>query len=293
MREGPSCTVRSVRFDPAVESIDFLPLVKAYPALSKTYGEVSCIAGIEMLKTGPRWIRLYPVPFRSLDDTQQFAKYQPVRVRVETHSGDRRPETRRPNRDSIQLLGSAISSKNAWEQRRRFVEPLMINSMCELLRQQRIDGTSLGVFHPRRVIDLLIEPADIKAEKQQIARAWAAQGSLLDGIGNDEKEHQIKELEFLPWTFKYRYECEDSGCKTHTQSIIDWEIAAFYRQVRKHEDWRDRMRQRWMGDLCAPNRETAFFVGNQHQYPRSFLVLGVWWPERRPEQLRLGDLGNV
>ena len=67
-------------------------MVKAYPALSKTYGEVSCIAGVEMLSTGPRWIRLYPVPFRALDDSRQFAKYQPMRVRVETHWGDRRPE---------------------------------------------------------------------------------------------------------------------------------------------------------------------------------------------------------
>lgn len=276
-----------------MESIEFVPVVKAYPALSKTYGEVSCIAGVEMLSTGPRWIRLYPVPFRALEDSRQFAKYQPMRVRVETHSGDRRPETRRPDRDSIELLGDVIPTKNAWEMRRRFVEPLMTTSMCELLREQKAHRTSLGAFRPRRVIDLVIEPSDIKEEKQQIARAWAAQGSLLDGLDAQEKQHQIKELELLPWTFKYRYECDDPACNTHTQSIIDWEIAAFYRQVRTREDWRQRIKDRWIGELCAPNRDTAFFVGNQHQYPQSFLVLGVWWPERRPQQLGLENLGNV
>ncbi len=68
-----------------MQTIDFLPLVKAYPSLSKTYGEVSCIAGVEITPGGPRWIRLYPVPFRALDENQQFRKYQRVRLEVETH----------------------------------------------------------------------------------------------------------------------------------------------------------------------------------------------------------------
>ncbi len=63
-----------------METIDFIPLVKAYPALSSKYGEVSCVAGTEMTADGPRWVRLYPVPFRSLEDDKQFRKYQPVLV---------------------------------------------------------------------------------------------------------------------------------------------------------------------------------------------------------------------
>lgn len=137
-----------------METIDYLPFVKAYPALSKTYGEVSCIAGVRIADPGaPEWIRLYPVPFRALDDAQQFRKYQPMRVRVAAHGGDRRRETRRPDRDSIELLGDPIPPTDGWRMRRRFVEPLMVGSMCEILRRQREDGTSLGVFRPKRVID--------------------------------------------------------------------------------------------------------------------------------------------
>lgn len=276
-----------------METIEFLPVVKAYPALSRTYGEVSCIAGIEMTEAGPRWIRLYPVPFRSLDDAQQFSKYQRIRVRVETHRGDRRPETRRPDRDSIEVVGEPISSAQGWERRRRFIEPLMAPSMCELRRRQKQDGTSLGVFRPKEVLDLVIEKADVDEEKRLIARAWRAQTNLLDGLGADEREHQIRELEHVPWTFKYRYVCDDPDCGTHTQSIIDWEIALYYRRVRNSARWRELMKQRWVDEMCAPGRDTAFFVGDQHQHPGSFLVLGVWWPERRPEQLALGDLGNL
>ena len=168
----------------ATETIDFIPLVKAYPALSRTYGEVSCVAGVQMLPDGPRWIRLYPVAFRSLQDDKQFRKYQPLRVHVSTHRRDLRPETRRPDRESIELLGDPIPSSHAWARRRRFVEPLMLPSMCELGRRQRRDGTSLGVFRPARVLDLVIEKASVDAGKRRIALAWLAQTSLLDGLGS-------------------------------------------------------------------------------------------------------------
>ena len=129
-----------------MESIDFLPVVKAYPVLSRTYGEVSCIAGIQMNQPTPRWIRLYPVPFRTLEDDQRFKKYQPMSVEASGHSGDRRPETRRPNRDSFRLAGDSLSTDHGWRARRRFVEPLMVDSMCGVLRQERLDRTSLAVF---------------------------------------------------------------------------------------------------------------------------------------------------
>jgi hypothetical protein len=64
-----------------METIDFLPLVKAYPAFSRTYGEVSCIAGVRV-DGQPVWIPPYPVPFRALEQAQQFAKYQPIRLQV-------------------------------------------------------------------------------------------------------------------------------------------------------------------------------------------------------------------
>jgi hypothetical protein len=132
-----------------METIEYLPLVKAYPALSRKYGEVSCIAGVRMDCSSPSWIRLYRVPFRSLESDRQFKRYQPIRVSVESHGGDRRPETRRPDRESIQILADPIGSADGWHGRRRFVEPLLMPSMCEIQRRRAQDGTSLGVFPAR------------------------------------------------------------------------------------------------------------------------------------------------
>lgn len=270
------------------QEMRFVPMVKAYPALSKTYGEVSCVAGVQVDDGRHRWVRLYPVPFRALDEEQQFAKYQPLRLRARSHSGDRRPETLRPDRDSIRTDGGPIPAGPGWQPRRWLIEGLTSDSMCELQRRQAKDSTSLGIFRPKQVTDLLIERADVSSEKQRIAEAWASQRSLLDGVEGSEQAHQIKELELIPWTFKYRYDCSDPDCNGHSQSIIDWEIAATYRGIRHLPDWQKRLRDRWLGDLCAEDRDTAFIVGNQHQHPVSFLVLGVWWPSRIPEQLSLG-----
>jgi hypothetical protein len=269
-----------------METIDFLPLVKAYPALSRTYGEVSCIAGVQTMLDGPHWLRLYPVPFRALDEDRRFAKYQPVRLRAQAHSGDRRPETRRPDRDSIELTGPVLPATHGWEARRAFVEPLMVNSMCDVLRTQRKDGTSLAAFRPKEVLDLVIEQRDVNADKADAARAWAAQQSLLDAVGTDERSHQLKALEQIPWTFKYRYRCNSKECNGHVQTIIDWEIVELYRNVRSQPHWQERLKAKWLDQMCGPDRDTALFVGNQHQHPTAFLVLGVWWPPRR-DQLSL------
>jgi hypothetical protein len=276
-----------------MESIELVPLVKAYPALSRTYGEVCCVAGTQMTEAGPTWIRLYPVPFRALEDQQQFRKYQRIRLRVSAHRGDTRPETRRPDRDSIETVGSPISSSEGWARRRRWVEPLMVPSMCEVRRRQRQDKTSLAVFRPAQVEDLVIEDRDIEEDKRKMAKAFAAQGNLFGGLDGGERQQQLQELEQIPYSFKYRYTCAEPECSGHAQSIIDWEIVQFYRQVRHRDDWRNRLRARWLGELCGADKDTAFFVGNQHLHPHTFMILGVWWPPRRPEQLALADLAHV
>ena len=103
----------------------------------------------------------------------------------------------------------------------------MVASMCEISRRQKSYGTSLGVFRPGRVVDFKIEKASVDEAKRQIAKAWSAQTSLLDGLGSDERSNQLHELELVPWTFRYRYECEEADCRGHSQSIIDtWGVVA-------------------------------------------------------------------
>ena len=70
-----------------------LVLVKTYPTLSKTYGELSCVAGIR--KNGS-WVRLYPIPFRRLKEEYRFEKYRWIELPIERNASDHRPESYRP-----------------------------------------------------------------------------------------------------------------------------------------------------------------------------------------------------
>lgn len=271
-----------------MDRMDFLPLVKAYPAISQRYGEVSCVAGLRLDTASgrPEWKRLYPVPFRTLKSSQKFKKYQPMRLRVQDHSGDPRLETLRPDNDSLEVLGPPASSDHGWRARRPVVEPLIGGSMCSLQQSQKERGISLGMFRPRTVKDFLIEPLDLKEAKRLAAEAWANQG-VLPGTGQD-KAQTIAAIEQIPYRFKYRYACRHPQCRgRHEQMIVDWEIMEYFRRVRHKPNWEARIRERWLDELCGPHRDTAFIVGNARRYQNAFMILGVWWPPKEPEQLAL------
>jgi hypothetical protein len=67
--------------------------VKTYPTLSRKYGETVCTAGV---REDGSWVRIYPVPFRRLEEKEQYSKYSWVECRLERDTVDVRPETYRP-----------------------------------------------------------------------------------------------------------------------------------------------------------------------------------------------------
>jgi hypothetical protein len=75
-------------------------LVKTYPTISRKYAELVCTAGI--LEDGS-WIRLYPIPFRLLEDDQKFPKYTWIEVDVERNTKDFRPESYRPDISTLSV----------------------------------------------------------------------------------------------------------------------------------------------------------------------------------------------
>src|SRR5665213_640522 len=53
--------------------------VKTYPTLSRKYGETVCTAGV---REDGSWVGIYPVPFRRLDETEQYRKFDWVECRL-------------------------------------------------------------------------------------------------------------------------------------------------------------------------------------------------------------------
>jgi hypothetical protein len=252
------------------ERISLLVTVKAYPAISTKYGEVVCVAGIRTDTKRPEWVRLFPVPFRDLPFDQRFKKYDVIELEAQRHPSDARPESYLPNVDSLEVL-QHLDTKKGWSRRRPFVEPLVLDSMCEIQRRQKGDGTSLGIFAPAEVGDFTIERNTAEWDPAK-ARVVVQPSLLFPGK---------KGLEKIPYRFRYQYRCGDSKCPGHHQSIIDWELAEAFRSWPYPEPERlQKIRTRWLDQMCAASRETYFFVGNIHQHPEAFLVLGVFWPPR-------------
>ena len=260
--------------------ISLVVTVKAYPAISRKHGEAVCVAGIRTDTAGPRWVRLWPIEFRDLPFSQRFQKYQEITLSVEP-SNDTRPESFRPVPDTL-VLGKTLGTERGWALRKPLIEPLVVESMCEVIQRQQQERTSLAVFRPGAIDDFLIEQNAPEWDPKQ--QAVIAQPSLF--------LPDKRELRKIPYRFKYRYRCPKASCPGHEQSIIDWELAqAFLGWSQYPEAERlNQIKAKWLGQLCGPDRDTHFFVGNQHQYPSSFVVLGVFYPPKdsvTSEQLHL------
>lgn len=251
-----------------------LILVKAYPAIGKKSGESVCVAGLRVDLQHPEWIRLFPVGFRQLPPEKQFHKYQFVRLRVRRGRTDRRPESFQPDLDSL-VVGTQVGTERSWQRRVELLAPIAgITTTCALQRAAATKGQeqpSLGMIRPRTVEDLIV--AD-----NPYYRPDRPAVTDVDLFGTETEV-----LEATPFVVKYVYRCEEPDCSGHEQTLVDWESGMFARHsLMKHDRLvaKQRQREKFLGELCGADKDTWFFVGNQHQHPGSFLVLGVFWPPR-------------
>jgi len=268
-----------------MEKLKILITIKTYPIPSTKYDELVCTAGVT--EQGD-FIRLYPVNFRELEYAKKYQKYQWMEVLAEKHKErDVRKESYRPDTSSMKMLGEPIPTESGtWEERARYVLAKKSTSMEHLYEQQREDRTSLGIFKPAKVHDLLISPAP--PEWKQSFKAALQQQRLWD-----ERTTTKQPPRKVPWKFQYQFECEDSRCKkNHCMMIEDWELGALYwRQIDNAatpDEAARAVKHKFLEEICGPDRDTYLFVGTVLAHG-TWVVIGTFWPKRRP-QLRLPNL---
>jgi hypothetical protein len=115
-------------------------------------------------------------------------------------------------------------------------------------------------------------------------------------IGQDEKKRQaaynqyrlfdkkLKPIEQIPFTFYYRFRCYNwPKCCGHKLMIHDWELNESYRRWRqkyKGEELLEKIKQKWLNDICGTKKDVYFYVGNVWRHPKQFMVLGVFYPPK-------------
>lgn len=256
--------------------------VKTYPIPSDTYDELVCTAGVT---ADGDFIRLYPINFRDLDDYQQYKKYQWIEVEVEKHGRrDSRKESYRPVGD-IRVLGEPINpNPGNWKERAKYALKNSAESMEALREVQDIDRTSLGVFKPKHVHDLVVSPDDPDWKPEYLQelkqmRIW------------ETRKASRRPLRKVPFKFHYKFNCDDEECTGHRMSIHDWEVGAlFWGCVDRgdtHSEAAAKVKHKFLFDICGPDKDTYFFVGTVHGHPKSWIVLGTFYPKAESTQFEL------
>jgi len=260
----------------AKETLRVLITVKTYPIPSAKYDELVCTAGVT--ESGD-FIRLYPINFRNLPFAQQYKKYQWIETAATKHVGrDVRKESYRPDCDTLRALGPPIPTKRGdWSERARYALAGESRSLEELCECQERDRTSLGIFRPKVVRDLVISQAD--SEWPERFMAALRQRRLFETRGKT-----LVPPRKVPFKFHYVFECDNPRCQGHRMMIEDWEVGAlFWRLVDKghsHDEAARKVKQKFLSEMCGSDKDTRFYVGTILAHPKSWVVIGVFWPKQ-------------
>lgn len=246
----------------------FLIIVKTYPSPSRKYGETVCCAGIDA-KTG-RWIRMFPVNFRSLDEFGRFKKWQWVEASWEP-AKDGRPESIHVHQDSITAGEALPSGDRGWPRRRAWLDPLLDDSIESLQAEEAANGKSLGLIRPAGIKRLIIRDAETWDEASerdlvQLSIAWTNSST------------PAGDLEKLPFDFFYEFTCRDDACRGHRMKVLDWEMAQTYRNFRRlygRDAWEAKFREKYGQWVSA--RDVHLVMGTHHVY-RNWMIVGILYP---------------
>ena len=168
-----------------------------------------------------------------------------------------------------------------WRKRRELLEPMIDDSMCRIRDGAASDprSRSLALVRPAEVIGFRLEPHPGWTRDEQ-AKIDAYVNQLEFDVFSDAQD----KTPLVAPRFRgfYTWRCGDAACRTHEQSIIDWEFVALQRHVwnRSDDEVRAALRQRFFDELCSSKNDVAFYVGNQAKRPQTFSILGVYYPRK-------------
>lgn len=239
---------------PSTGTDEAIIIVKAAPQLSSRHGETVCTAAITR---GRDWVRLFPIAFRSLEDAQQFKRWDVVRYDWQPPRDDRRIESRRLQHHSLTITGSFPK-----EQRFGLITPMIKASLEEEFRA----GRSLAFIRPDiRTFIIEKKPDDEISQEREKFAAAAKQTDLFLA--------PIIPYQPCPYRFRYEYETKD-GRRTGT--CQDWETEATFFNWRRQYSEADalkRMQARWGEEM--PTGGLLFAMGTHSLYPETWLINGL------------------
>lgn len=253
-----------------------LILVKTYPSISKKYTELVCTAGMD--EEG-NWFRLYPIPFRKLNDEQQYPKYRWIEARIYKSNEDPRIESYKVDFARIKLLEQIEASD--WGRKSNIVLKQKVhNDLSKLIEESNSTNMSLAVFKPSKIIDFIWKKDDREYSKEKLD-AIERERKQLNLFTNGEDDDVFKIVNKLPYKFSYVF--EDIKGKRSTLMIEDWEVGAAFWNWKAHYESEEvalqKLKEKFFENY-AKDRDLYFFLGTTRQYHgwaiNPFIIIGLF-----------------
>lgn len=215
------------------------------------------------------WLRMYPVSFRVLDDSQKFKRWDRVQFKWRRPTDDTRIESRRVDNESLEIVGRMPDREKA---------PFLDQHIVTSLSEQHQKGLSLALLKPE-IQSFHIEPkpqADLEQEQARIDTFHAQTDMFIPRPAVPQTA--------CPYQFKYKYTTDDGD---RFGTCQDWETEATFfrwRNAYGEQGALDRMQQQFGAML--PERGLYFAMGTHSRWPDKWLINGLI-------QLRPDPQGNL
>ena len=266
-----------------------LVTVKTYPTLSRRYGETVCTAGI---RDDGTWVRVYPVPFRRLNETERYSKYDWIECHLQRRTADPRPESYSPaDLSDLKQIGRVSTADNWSERRRLLLETAKVyDNLDELIKGAKCNELSLAVFRPTKIIDFISESEDRDWDAKRLEQMRNLH-SQLDLFEDNSWRKTFNIIPKLPYSFSYRF--EDALGRRSELQILDWEAGALYWNCLKATGGDEaqalsKVREKYFESFLKT--DLHFFLGTTQQFhrvaPNPWVIIGVL-PIPHDSRLRL------
>ncbi len=256
-----------------------LVTVKTYPTLSRKYGETVCTAG---LREDGSWVRIYPVPFRRLDEAEQYRKFDWINCQLVRNTSDPRPETYRPIDVSELVPVGRIETTDNWRERRRIVlkTAKVYTRLDDLIAGAKASELSLAVFKPTRIHGFVWEKETREwdlAKLQEMRKI----SNQLDLFADNAWRETFRVIRKLPYSFSYDF--EDATGRRSTLQVLDWEVGALYWNCLQSAGGNEpkalgKVRHKYLN--AFRDKDLHFFLGTTQQFhfvaPNPWVIIGVF-----------------
>ena len=245
--------------------------VKTYPNPSQKYNETVCTAGLDEDK---KWIRIYPINFRSRPLAERYKKFQWIEVDIEKTEGrDFRPESYRLKNFDDEI--TTLEQVTSYDVKKEYILNNVYDSLDDLLSDsQEPKNISLATYKPSSIVSACYEPCKRNWNKEEQEKF------LQLNIFNIAPQIPLKKM---PCNFKYTF--KDINGSEHTMSILDWEIGALYWNCLKSSKSEKEACQKVINKLedIANNKDMYFILGttlehHQRRLPNPFTIVGLFYP---------------